>query len=51
VVLDAEHHDGTDDHTTLCCLSPRQARELSTALLAEADAAERATERMGRLAS
>lgn len=37
VVLDINHHDGTDDHTTLVTATPEQAREMATALLSFAD--------------
>jgi hypothetical protein len=41
VTLYTEHYDGTDDHATLCCATPEQAREMAAALIHYADAAER----------
>ena len=32
VTIYSRHHDGTDDHTTLVCLSPEQAMEVSDLL-------------------
>lgn len=45
-----QHHDDTDDHTTLCTPSPEQARLMAAALCAVADEAERANERIERAA-
>jgi hypothetical protein len=41
VVLDTQHHDGTDDHTTLVTATPEQAREMAAALTFFADYVEK----------